>query len=398
MVKVAFYRCNIFLSQNTPAYLELDTKGVTVRLKVYEGAVTYIDDTATGTNRTGYQVIQIWSTNPFPLHPSPLGRMVIVEVYDTSNNFIEKHRLPYLYGQKYRSIPIVDENGNPLTCDVAVTVYPFYYCMYSGSYVDIPWSSEAEDRQIYEVYNTVNKKYYFIGMVNAIESLSQLQLYPVKKVRVRVDYDASVIPLSNLLSLGGSLPYVKDFINNFYSLVLSNTVWLARAISSVTGIDLPIAGVEYHSETNTISVYYEQDPIPLVVKIILFALGVGAVIALITNLPTTLDIIKNVVITEQVRAQAEIIKTMAEQNKAILNAALQQCGSNVECIRQVLAALNTANVSMAQAAGEINSLKEEISKLREQRLLIGLGAGLGGIVAGYLFSRPQIVTRIVERV
>ena len=52
MAKVAFYRCNIFLSQNTPAYLELDTKGDTVRLKVYEGAVTYINDIATGTNRS----------------------------------------------------------------------------------------------------------------------------------------------------------------------------------------------------------------------------------------------------------------------------------------------------------------------------------------------------------
>jgi hypothetical protein len=324
--------------------------------------------------------------------------MLIVEVYNTANQLIERHRLPYLYGQKYTSIPIRDENGNPLTCDISVLVYPFYYCIYSGSYIDIPWSSSQEDRQIYEFYNTVNKKYYFIGRVDAIEGLSQLQLYPVKKIIIRVDYDARVIPLSNLLSLGGSLPFVRNFINSFYSLILSNTVWLARAISTVTGIDLPIVKVEYRSETDTIAVYYEQDPIPIILKIILFALGVGAAITLIFKLPDIIDIIKNITITEQVRAQAEIVKTMAEQNKVILNAALQQCGSNVECIRQVLAALNTANVSMAQAAGEIQSLKDEISKLKEQRLVIGLGAGLGGIVAGYLFSRPQIVTRIVERV
>jgi hypothetical protein len=398
MVKVAFFKCNMFFSQDTPAYLELDTKGDTVRLRVFEGAIIYLDDTVTGANRTGYQVIQIWGINPNPLPPSPIGRKVVVEIYDISNNLLERQELPYLYGQKYRSIPIKDENENPLGCDIAVMVYPFYYCIYNSGYVDIPWSSGQEPRQIYEVYNVISKKYYFIGMVNAIESLSQLQLYPIKKIVVRVDYDASVIPLSNLLSLGGSLPYVKDFINNFYSLVLGNTVWLARAISSVTGIDLPIAKVEYHSETNTITVYYEQDIIPLIIKIILFAIGAGAAIAVIINLPTILDIIKNIVITEQVKAQAEIIKTMADQNKQILAAALQNCGSNVECIRQVLAALNTANVSMAQAAGEINSLKEEISKLREQRVLIGLGAGLGGIVAGYLFSRPQTVTRIIERV
>jgi len=398
MVKVRFHKCNIFLRQDQPAYIELDPEGMTVRLKVYEGAVTYLDDTATGTNRSTYQVIQIWSTNPSPLHPSPLGRMVIVEVYDTSNNLLEKHRLPYLYGQKYKSIPIIDENGNPLGCDIAVTVYPFYYCIYNSGYIDIPWNSDTEDRQIYEVYNVISKKYYFIGRVDTIENLSQLQLYPVEKVTIRVDYDASVIPLSNLLSIGGSLPYVKNFINSFHSLVLSNTVWLARAISSATGINLPIVKVEYHSETNTISVYYEQDPIPLIVQIILYALAIGAGIAIIINLPAILDIIKNMAITEQIRAQAEMIKTMADQNKTILNTALQQCGSNIECIRQVLAALNTANVSLAQAAGEIQGLKDEISKLKEQRVWIGLGAGLGGIIAGYILSRPQTVTRIIERV
>lgn len=393
MVKVRFYKCNIFLSQDTPAYLELDPENQTVRLKVYEGSITYIDDTITGTNRGTYQVIQIWSINPNPLPATPIGRMLIVEVYDTSNNLLERHRLPYLYGTKYKSIQIRDENDNPLSCNISALVYPFYYCRYNSQYVDIPWSPDTEDRQFFEAYRVGDKKYYYIGKVTELAPLTNLALNPIEKAIVKIVYKINIPVLSALLSGVGQLPYVGNFLNSFFSFITNNFLWLERAIAKTIGINIPVINVEIDLSTNTLTAYYEQDIAPIIEFIIIIA-----VLAVFINLPRILDVIQDMTRVAEVSAKAQITESIAQQNQAVLSRAVEQCGGNQECIAQVLNALNVANTNITNALREIESLKSEVEKLKGQRLIIGLGAGLGGLAAGYLLSRPQIATRIIERV
>lgn len=378
MVKVRFYKSNIFTSQDIPAYLELDTEGTTVRLKVYEGAITYIDDTATGTNRVGYQVIQIWATNPNTLPTSPIGRAIVVEIYDTANNLLEKRRLPYLYGTPYRQIQIRDENNNPMGANIALLVYPFYYSIYFSQYIIIPFNPASEPRQFIEVYKIDTKKYYLASRADTIATLTSISLTPIQKATVIIEYK---VDNPHLKALFGARWYshIAGFIDSFFNFIVNNFIWLANEISRRIGIPLPIVRVELNTASLTLKVYYEQDIAPIIEFIIILV-----ALAIFISLPDIIDMINNIVTSSVTYKTIETTETLSRQRTEIANKMLEYCAGDTECVRQAVTLLNTPDPNLASALSEIQSLRKKSS----DNLLLGATIGaIGGGLVGYAVGR-----------
>jgi len=390
MVKIFFHRSNMFYSNNKPAYIVLDTEGDTIRLKCYQGAYVYLDDTQTGTNRTGVQIIQLWSTYPFPLPPSVGAGRVNCEVYDTANNLIDMKRVWFYVGQPRRRIYLRDEQGNPLTLnycvvftDVGLIEQVGYDCGRGSEIID-PWGSTLTT--IIEIWSDDigRGKRYFIGYNTDIQPPdSDVAMTPPlcqDKCYVRVVYkvDNSVINAMLKAPLFGE---VAGYLINNLSWVISNApIALARFFSERAGIRFPIRNARIYTEAGELllDVEYEVDPFPAILAVVIAAGAGGLVIGLLFS-----GAIKR--IFSEIRATFTVVSYYEYQRQrlALLQDALNKCQTD-ECRRQVLETLHLPDPNSTIAEKSLDQLKAETTS---SSITAGVVGALAGVIGGALLYR-----------
>lgn len=292
MARVAFSRRNVFRAYDQPAYLYVDTEGRTVRLKVYEviGETTaiYLDDTATGTNRTGVLEVQLWSENPHGAPPTDRWDFydVVVEVYDTNNRLIESRRLSYAYtNYSPKTMEFRDERGSYVMGAVAYYVVVnnvAYYILDLSAKITFPAPPAGAETWGYVEFTSFSPKFYYVDrldrILRAIGGATGLTVVvrPADRVTVAVEYD-----LSALNALVG-VPIIGEFIKFLlwlgvnavnYGLVIGE--WLLRRLG-VSGW-MPVGCELVSTSPVVIRVYYETDVSPLIVALILGIIA-GAVL------------------------------------------------------------------------------------------------------------------------
>ena len=270
--KVDWYDKSIFMVYDMPSYILVDM-GYLHRLKVYESeTIIYIDDTATGTNRqaTPY-VVRVWSENPHGTPPyTPIVYTVYVDVYDTNNVLKERHTLKYMYVRSFYTVNFVDENDRALEMLTYVVIYRqdgVYYYKYYGSTIRIP---------DYGGYNLIleasrdkdGKKYYFVKRNPELYSVTKIKVTPNNKYIVGIRIKVSEL----------NIPVIQDIYNYFMWLFAKGfnfSLYMANVISNLLNIKVPVIKAEYDINNQELTIYYEVDPVKLVVLAIIAAGLIG---------------------------------------------------------------------------------------------------------------------------
>jgi hypothetical protein len=301
---------NYFHAYDVPAYLLIDTGGLTVRLKVYDDIATYIDDTLTGTNRSGRFIVRVWDTNPHTLS-SPKVIPLFVEIYDTSNNLIEKRVLSYVYGTPLRVIEFRYPQGGSVTASWA------YVCHLNGVTVFATGTSSSMPLPVNNgvaeafAYSAVRGgKFYSAFKIDAAPDAVVLW-GPSDKYLVRLKLKYTPLSFARLFGIPG-FNYLDDFISKFYSaFTLNPALYFAHVVSATLqrlGINLPIVSV--FSDGEFIYVDYEQD---IAWEVVVFAL-----IAFIIALPGIVEIIHDITTMISTYSQSERDKYVADTYRQVM--------------------------------------------------------------------------------
>jgi hypothetical protein len=301
---------NYFHASDVPAFLLVDTGGLTVRLKVYDDLGQYIDDTVTGVNRTGRFTLKVWDTNPHTLS-SPKVIPLFVEIYDTSNRLIEKHVLNYVYGSPVRTVNFAYPDGSPATADWA------YACHLNGvtvfatgtsSNMPLPVSNGIAEAFAYSAVR--GGKFYSAFKIDTAPNAVVL-LGPSDKFLVRLKLRYTPLSFVRLFGIPG-FDYLDDFLSKFYAwFTLDPSLYLAHIISATLqrlGINLPIVSVFFDGDYMYVD--YEQD---IAWEVVVFAL-----IAFIIALPGIVEIIHDITTMVSTYSQAERDKYIADTYRQVM--------------------------------------------------------------------------------
>lgn len=266
---------NIFTTRYEESRIYVDM-GYTHRLKVIDGTTTLIDDTTTGTNRSGNPyTISLWTVNPIGDPPAtPIVRTVRIEVYDTNNTLRETHSLKYLYGVYKWIVGFVDENDKTLNITaVCVTRYDGDIFVRSGiGAVSIP--DVGSNPLILELSGYQNnKKYYFVKFNPHLEwqgTAIQIKVYPRDKYIIKTTID---IPS---LSGNPALETIGNFISWLGNRIMDINLGVATIIANALGLRAPVVKTEIDLVNGTLTLYYVNDPIPAIVIIAGVVVGIVA--------------------------------------------------------------------------------------------------------------------------
>ena len=309
MVKITWRDRNYFPSSDVPGWLEVDTEGATIRLRIYDDVGDYIDDTLTNTNRTGRFYLQIWSTNPHSASQlTPIK--LTVDIFDTTNHLIEERALFYLIGPPARQITARFPDGTIATPQyVYVSEYqnPRFNILSSGAVgvIDIP----VNNGWIEMVSYRSGQKYYLIGNVQNIPD--NPVMFQGDKFDVTITFKVDANVLKTVFHIPGA-QYFDSVIDTFYNAFVATPAnyadWIAVTLMQKLGINLPIKKTETYSSGGTVyvKVTVEQD--------IAWTLIVFLIIAGIIALYYIRDIIQSI---ETSQATIQQYKSMAdiEQSK-----------------------------------------------------------------------------------
>ena len=303
-MEVRWVHRNYFHAYDVPAYLLIDTGGLTVRLKVYDDAATYLDDTLTGTNRSGRFVLKIWDTNPHSIG-APKVIPLFIEIYDTSNNLIERHALSYVYGSPVRTVSFTYPQGGAATADWA------YVCHFNGvtvfatgtsSNMPLPASNGIAEAFAYSAVR--GGKFYRTFKIDTAPDTVMLW-GPSDKFIVRLKVKYTPMSFLRLFGLPG-FSYLDDFLSKLYGAFIVNpAMYFAHVISATLqrlGINLPIVSISFDGEY--IYVDYEQD---IAWEVVVFAL-----IVFVMALPGIAEIIHDITTMVSTYTQSERDKRIAD--------------------------------------------------------------------------------------
>jgi hypothetical protein len=383
VVRVAFSRKNIFRAIDEPAYLYVDTEGRTVRLKVYEQieetTAIYLDDTATGTDRTGVFEVQLWSTNP---HGPPSTTWwylydVVVEVYDTENRLIERRLLGYAYtSYSPKTVEFRDERGNYVTGAVAYDVVidgKVYYILDHGAKLTFPAPPPEYETRGYLEFTSFNPKFYYVDrldrILRAIGGATGLAVTvrPMDSVTVAMEYDLSAL---NALV---DVPIIGEFIKFIlwlgvnavnYGLVIGE--WFLKRLG-ISGW-MPVGCELVSTSPVVIRVYYETDVSPLVVALILGIIAGTVLLALF---------IRDMYVKGKEYEYRALLAEVQRQYYEIVSKAWEYARtqpSPSETFTKVVSQIPTPQTNVSNAKEETDSLTKTIEQLKAIVVLVIVAA------------------------
>jgi hypothetical protein len=309
-MEVKWVHRNYFHANDVPAYLLVDTGGLTVRLKVYDDLGQYIDDTLTGTNRSGRFIIRVWDTNPHTIS-APKVIPLFVEIYDTSNRLIEKHVLNYVYGSPVRTIEFRYPQGGSAAAQWAYACHLNGVTVFAtGTSATMPLPANNGVAEAFAYSVTTGGKFYSAFKIDTAPDTVTLW-GPSDKFIVRLKLRYTPLSFVRLFGIPG-FDYLDDFLSKFYAwFTLDPSLYLAHIISATLqrlGVNLPIVSI--FSDNEYIYVDYEQD--------IMWEVVVFALIAFIVALPGIVEIIHDITTMISIYSQSERDKYVADVYRQVM--------------------------------------------------------------------------------
>jgi hypothetical protein len=326
-MEVKWVHRNYFHAYDVPAYLLIDTGGLTIRLKVYDDTATYVDDTITGTNRSGRFILRVWDTNPHTIG-APRVIPLFVEIYDTFNNLIEKHTLNYVYGYAVRSIEFRYPWGGSATADWAYVSHLSGVTVFAtGTSSNMPLPANSGVAEAFAYSATGGGKFYNAFKIDTAPD-AVILWGPSDKFLVRLKVRYTPLSFARLFSIPG-FDYLDDFLSRFYSAFTVNpALYFAHIISATLqrlGVNLPIVSVSFDGDY--IYVDYEQD---IAWEVVVFAL-----IAFIIALPGIVEIIHDITTMMSTYSQAERDKYIADTYRQVMESYSNTLSQAMEYVNSI---------------------------------------------------------------
>jgi len=393
MVKVEWLYTNYFANYDQPAWIMVDTAGQTVRLKIYDSVGSYVDDTLSGTNRTGQFMLRVWTTNPRGNISNLITDILHIDVYDTSNRLIDKKTLSYVYGRYVKQITFYYPDGFTAT-PLVVWGGDFngipVFGQITTSTVALPVTSGLIEAYVYSAIR--GGKFYFIGRIEKVTDRITLigpgERYDVT-LRIRVTRDV----LSFLFNIPG-FEHVAGFIDYFFAQFVARPMSFAyslvTAIMNRIGITLPAKKIDV--DGTDILVTYEQD---IALEVAVFFALVGLV-----GLYYLTQIVHDISVTMTAQAEAEKAKAIAQtyenvvkQQENTLKTALEyasQIQDPVErdkAISQILSSplVNPSNytsglgTALQQANTQSQQLQQQMDQMKTM-MYIAVGVAIVALI------------------
>jgi hypothetical protein len=376
MVKVDWANRSVFTSYDMPAYIYLDAEREIVRLKVYEeyndSIAIYIDDTATGTNRSGQMLVKIWDTNVHGSPPStPTIYEVTVEIYDTGNRLREVKKLRYKYVRSNTVLFFKSPDGRSLVGIINYADTQGFTIHAYGSSISLYYEADA-----YIEFLRQEGKYYYIGKLSrVIEAPGSYNviIYPSRDGYIHFYIDIKID--NDLLRWVFNTPSVSEFADFILQLSFKATgltLYIATRILERAGLsDVRVDNVEVVSTSPlVIRIYASQDPKTLLKAVIVVGLvAIGILIGLIVG-GHVVDIVYSL---ERIVA-LEVSKQIYVQYTNLVAMIIDYCkntysGNNEmidKCVNELLSKVTPPTMSALNAITEIEKIQKEIKKLQEE--------------------------------
>jgi hypothetical protein len=328
MVKVDWIYRNYFPAYDTPAWIMVDTQGQTVKLKIYDSVTTYIDDTISGTTRSGQFMLQIWSTNPRGNINNLITDILHIDVYNTSNSLVERKTLNYVYGRAVKYITFYYPDGylaSPLGVWVGNYDHIPVFGTVNGNVIGLPITRGLIE--VYEYDELRRGKFYYIGKIENISDRITL-IGPAERfdvtLRIRVTRDV----LGFLFDIPG-FNYVAGFIDYFFAQFVARPMSFAyslvTAIMNRIGINLPAKKIDV--DGTDILVTYEQD---IAVEVLVFFALVGLV-----GLYYLTQIVHDISVAITAQAEAERDKAIAQTYQNVVQQQQQTLQTALDYASQI---------------------------------------------------------------
>ena len=206
------------------------------------------------------------------------------------------------------------------------------------------------------------------------------------EIAIKYKIDASLINV--VFSLPGLGLIAQTIANNIPFFFNNFALPLAHIISNTLNIRLDITRVEFDATNRILTVYYAQDIAPVIwIAIAAFAGGLtigvvfsGAIVEIFRTLAAAF-------------VQYQLIDLAKQQQQAITNVYTEcvragnpsdVCNEQAQTFARVL---TTTTQPTLQAVQEISDLRREVDVLKTQRLAVGLGGAVAGLVAAELLRR-----------
>ena len=373
---ITLSKWNWVRSVDQPLYLYYDFGDKTYRLKVYEETATYVDDTATNTNRTGAGEIKLYDTYPFAIPASLTKRSLTVEIYDTSNAKQKAVTLDYYVGSSYVLIYYKDARTDTYVTGSITAICkidPPLFVEATGSSIAIPPSTAT----IIEFRGTT-EKYYDIRTIaltgNATVLVAQADIYDIEIV-IKIDLEL----MKRLLYETAVSPTASQYI---YSQLPSRPdlqYLLATRLLRELGATAPIKNAYLDSNYN-LHIIVTQDIIPLLPLIIKGLLVIGGLILAYFIVKQILNII---VLTNPTALNNKLIEYESNRLKIIADLVKEGCsglkGSDyAECVERIIRAIGGENTTLlvTQTQKDIVKLKQESDKYKYIAITAGAVAGI----------------------
>jgi len=396
-MEVRWVHRNYFHAYDVPAYILVDSGNLTVRLKVYDDLGQYIDDTVTGTNRSGRFTIKVWDTNPHAIG-APKVIPLFVEIYDTANNLIERHTLSYVYGYAVRTIEFRYPDGSPATAQWA------YVCHFNGvtvfntgtsSTMPLPANNGVAEAFAYSVVR--GGKFYSAFKIDTSPN-TVILLGPSDRFIVRLKVKYTPPSFARLFGVPG-FDYLDDFLGKFYGAFITNPALYFAHVASATlqrlGVNLPLVGIS--SDGEYIYIDYEQD---IAWEVVVFAL-----IAFVIALPGIVEIIHDITTMVSTYTQAERDKYVSDTYRQVMEQysntlnrvmdyvnSIQDPNERMRAFNQIMTSpLTNPSNYYSGLTTVVRQKDEEVEKLRTElsntKNMLYLAAGVAVALAIFIIAR-----------
>ena len=379
---ITLTKWNWVWSETIPLYLHYDFGDKNYRLKVFEETTVYVDDTATGTNRTGTGEIKLYDTYPFTIPASLTRRSITVEIYDTNNVKRRTLTLDYYAGRTRVYVNYRDARTNtPVIGYITVLcqIDPPLFTEAVDSYIEVPPSIP-----MFIEFRGLDVKYYDIRKIipttHTTISVIQSDKYDVE-IMAKMDLDL----LRRLFYETAVSPTVSQYVYSQLPNRPDIQYLLATRLLRELKITAPIKNAWLDSNY-VLHIIVEQDIIPFLSTIIiaiLIAIGVISVSYVVSKY------IDMRVKTSPTTINYKLIEYENERQKRVAELVEQGCRGLVgkefiECAERVTKTIGGENLTMlvVQAQENIEKAKEEKEKYKYLAIATGAVAGLALITRG----------------
>jgi len=328
MVKVEWVTTNYFANYDQPATIYVDTAGQTIKLKIYDSVTTYIDDTLSGTTRSGQFMLQVWRQNPRGNINNLITDILHVEIYAVNGVLLEHKSLNYVYGKSVKQITFYYPDGytaTPISAWSGVYNGIPVFGQYNATVIDLPITSGIIEAYIHSEIH--GGKFYFMGRIEKVTDKITL-LGPSERFDVTWRISITKDVLGFLFNIPG-FDHVAGFIDYFFAQFVAQPASFAyslvAAIFNRIGINLPIKSIQV--DGSDILVTYEQD--------IMWELVVFLVVAGVIALPYIAQIVHDISVAITTQSQTDRDKAIAQTYQNVVQQQQQTLKTALDYANQI---------------------------------------------------------------